>query len=179
MITLNPVLNGWESIFWYCLMIWLVIFFHSLPEIASYCFMCRRISLVKLSMLFDYALNLTTPICTPYSVLSTCLIDACKKAHHLINGQNEQHKMFMLVTFITTQNRSPCYGIPRQKSYHHNFMLCSMITSTQFKHPIRTSNKQTPWIVYSKQTDIYRMTLLAMNIHTYSLPGDQTYTQTT
>jgi hypothetical protein len=107
------------------------------------------------------------------------LIDACKKAHHLLNGQNEQHKRFMLVTFITTQNRSPWYGIPRQNSYHHNFMLHSMITSTLFKHPIRTSNNQTPWIVYSKQTDIYTMTLLAMNTHTYSLPGDQTYTQTT
>jgi hypothetical protein len=92
---------------------------------------------------------------------------------------NEQHKRSMLVTFITTRNRSPLYGIPRRNLYHHNFMLCSMITSTPFKHPIRTSNTQTPWIVYSKQTDIYTMTLLAMNTHTYSLPGEQTYIQTT
>jgi hypothetical protein len=27
---------------------------------------------------------------------------------------NEQHKRFMLVTFITIQNRSPWYGIPRR-----------------------------------------------------------------
>jgi hypothetical protein len=32
-----------------------------------------------------------------------------------LNGQNEQHKRFMLVTFITIQNRSPWYGIPRRK----------------------------------------------------------------
>jgi hypothetical protein len=60
------------------------------------------------------ALNLTKPICTPYSVPSTCLTDACKRAHHLLNGQNEQHKRFMLVTFITIQNRSQWYGIPRR-----------------------------------------------------------------
>jgi hypothetical protein len=60
------------------------------------------------------ALNLTKPTCTPYYVPSTCLTDACKNAHHLINGQNEQHKRFMLVTFITIQNRSPWYGIPRR-----------------------------------------------------------------
>jgi hypothetical protein len=30
-----------------------------------------------------------------------------------------------------------------------------MPTSTLFKHPIRTSNNQTPLIVYLKQTDIY------------------------
>jgi hypothetical protein len=111
--------------------------------------------------------------------LSTYLIDACNKEHHLLNGQNEQHRRFMLVTYITTQNRSPWYGIPRQNSYHHNFMLCSMITLTLSKHPIPTSNNQTPWIVYSRQTDIYMMTLLAMNTYTYSLPGEQTYTHTT
>jgi hypothetical protein len=60
------------------------------------------------------ALSLTKPTCTPYSVQSTCLTDACKKAHHLLNGQNEKHKRFMLVTFITIQNLSPWYGIPRQ-----------------------------------------------------------------
>jgi hypothetical protein len=61
----------------------------------------------------------------------------------------------------------------------HNFMSCLMITSTLFKHPIPTSNNQTPLIVHSRQTDIYTMTLLAMNTHTYSLPGEQTYTPTT
>jgi hypothetical protein len=60
------------------------------------------------------ALNLTKPTCTPYYVQSMCLTNACKKAHHLLNGQKEQHKMFMLVTFVTIQNRSPWYGIPRR-----------------------------------------------------------------
>jgi hypothetical protein len=52
-------------------------------------------------------LNLTKPTCTPYSVQSTCLTEACNNAHHLLNGQDEQHKRLMLVTFITIQNRSP------------------------------------------------------------------------
>jgi hypothetical protein len=50
---LNPMLRGGESIFWYCLMIWLVIFFHLLPWIASYCLMCLRSSLWNPSILLD------------------------------------------------------------------------------------------------------------------------------
>jgi hypothetical protein len=59
-------------------------------------------------------LSLTILTYTPYSVQSMCLTDACKKVHHLLNGQNEQHKRFMLVTFITFQNHSPWYGIRRR-----------------------------------------------------------------
>jgi hypothetical protein len=42
-----------------------------------------------------------------------------------------------------------------------------MITSTLFKRPIPTSNNQTPWIVYSRQTDIYIYDDPFGNEHTY------------
>jgi hypothetical protein len=42
-----------------------------------------------------------------------------------------------------------------------------MTTSTLSKHPIRTSNNQTPWIVYLKQTDIYIYDDPFGNEHTY------------
>jgi hypothetical protein len=45
--------EGGESIFWYCLMIWLVIFFHSLSWIASYFLMCLHSSRWNPSMLLD------------------------------------------------------------------------------------------------------------------------------
>jgi hypothetical protein len=54
---LNPVWKGGESILWYCLMMLLVIFFHSLPWIALYCLMCLRSSHWNPYMLFDSVIS--------------------------------------------------------------------------------------------------------------------------
>jgi hypothetical protein len=54
---LNPVLRGGESIFLYFLMIRLVIFFHSLPLITSYCLICLRSSHWNPSMLLDSVIS--------------------------------------------------------------------------------------------------------------------------
>jgi hypothetical protein len=124
------------------------------------------------------ALNLTKQTCIHYSVQSTYLTDACRRAHRLLNGQNAQHRRFTSDTFNTIQNQYQWYGIQRRNWSHHNFMSCSMITSTLSKHPIRISNKQTQWTAYLKQTDKHTMIHLGMNTHAYSLTGEQTYTKT-
>jgi hypothetical protein len=49
--------EGGESIFWYCLMMWLVIFFHSLPWITSYCLMCLHSSRWNPSMMLDSVIS--------------------------------------------------------------------------------------------------------------------------
>jgi hypothetical protein len=41
------------------------------------------------------ALNLTKPTCTHYYVQSTCLTDACKKAHHLLKGKKKTQKVYV------------------------------------------------------------------------------------
>jgi hypothetical protein len=124
------------------------------------------------------ALNLPTVTCIHYSVQFVYLTNECRRAHRLLNGKNEQHKRFTPDTFITIKNQYQWYGIQRRNWSHHNFMSCSMISSTLSKHPIRTSNKRTQWIAYSKHTDIHTMIHLGMNTHTYSLTGKQTYTKT-
>jgi hypothetical protein len=124
------------------------------------------------------ALNLTKLTCIHYSVQFTYLTNACRRAHRLLNGQNAQHRRFTSDTFAPIQNQYQWYGIQRRNWSHHNFMSCLMITSTLSKHPIRISNKRTQWTAYLKQTDIHTMIHLGMNIHTYSLTGGPTYTQT-
>jgi hypothetical protein len=49
--------GGGGSILWYCLMMWLVILFHSLSWIASYCLMCLCSSLWKPYMLLDSVIS--------------------------------------------------------------------------------------------------------------------------
>jgi hypothetical protein len=51
------LVKGGESVLCYCLMMLLVIFFHSLPWIASYCLMCIRISRWNPYMLFDSVIS--------------------------------------------------------------------------------------------------------------------------
>jgi hypothetical protein len=123
-------------------------------------------------------LNLTKLTCIHYSVQFMSLTDVCKRAHHLLNGQNAQHKRFKSDTFTTIQNQYQWCGTQRQNWSHHNFMTCFIIASTLSKQPIRISNNRTLWTAYLKQTDIHMMIHLGTNTHTYSLTGEQIYTQT-
>jgi hypothetical protein len=124
------------------------------------------------------ALNLTKLTCIHYSVQFMFLTDVCKRAHHVLNGQNAQHKRFTSDTFTTIRNQYQWYGTQRRNWSHHNVMSCLMITSTLSKHPLRISKKRTRWAAYLKQTDMHMIIHLGMNTHIYSLTGEQTYTHT-
>jgi hypothetical protein len=74
----------------------------------------------------------------------------------------------------------PKVGDPKTRLVSPQFHVMSDDNFDTIKapDPIRTSNNQTPWITYLKQTYIHMMIHLAMNINTYSLMGEHTYTQT-